>query len=84
VRSSQDGAAISSSAILGGAARGAIWQPVAILFGDNKPAVLADIRLWVEGAAGSPAAEAAIRCGEAGEVGVMGRRARARGGAFER
>ena len=83
MRRSQYGAAVPSSAILGGAARRAVGQSVAVFLGHHQPAVLANVGLRVEGATRSPTAEAAVGCGEAGEVGVVGRGAWARGGGLK-
>jgi hypothetical protein len=72
LRAAQDWAAVPSSAILGGAPRSAGGEFVAELLGHYHLAVLARVRVRVEGAAGSAAAEAAVGRGEAGEVRVVG------------
>lgn len=68
---SQHRAAVPSSSVFGGAAWGTIGDLVAVLFGDDHLAVLACIRLGVEGAAVGrrQAGEVWVVCGRGGAGG---------------
>lgn len=79
----QDWAAIPSPSVFRGASWGAGGQFVAELLGHYHLAVLARVGVRLEGAAGPPPAEAAVRRGKAGEVRVVRGRLGARGWCLE-
>lgn len=83
LRGPQHRTAVPAAAVLGGAAGGAVGQLLAVLLWDYHAAVVADIGVTVEGGARSRRAKAAVGRRVAGEVGIVGGRARTGGGRLE-